>query len=132
MQHSKREIVNPNKLFSAEGFTHGVIAEGSKTVYLSGQLPWDENFQVVGEGDLVKQTRKVFENIQHLLDDIGATWDNVVKTTIYTTKPDEGETIARTKHEFLNGVASPAETLIGVNRLASPECFIEIEAIAVL
>jgi len=55
-----------------------------------------------------------------------------VKTTIYTTKPYEGEAIARTKHEFLNGVASPAETLIGVDSLASPDCMIEIEAIAVM
>lgn len=86
----------------------------------------------MGEGDLVKQTRKVYENIQHILGDIGATWDNVVKTTIYTTKPNEGETIAKTKHEFLNGVASPAETLIGVDSLASPECLIEIEAIVVV
>lgn len=132
MQRKNREIVNPDKVFSAEGFTHAVIAAGNKTVYLSGQLPWDENFQVVGKGNLVEQTRKVYENIQHILEDIGATWDNVVKTTIYTTKPNEGETIAKTKHAFLNGVASPAETLIGVERLASPECWIEIEAIAVL
>lgn len=132
MQRKNREIVNPRKVFSAEGFTHAVIAEGNKTVYLSGQLPWDENFQVVGKGDLVKQTRKVFENIQHILDDIGVTWDNVVKTTIYTTNPYEGEAISKTKHEFLNGVASPAETLIGVDSLASPDCMIEIEAIAVM
>lgn len=132
MQRTNREIVNPAKVFSADGFTHAVIAEGNKTVYLSGQLPWDENFQVVGKGDLVKQTRKVYENIEHILDDIGATWDNVVKTTIYTTKPNESEAIAKTKHEFLNGIASPAETLIGVDSLASPECLIEIEAIVVM
>lgn len=132
MQSQNREIVNPDKVFNAEGFTHAVIAKGSKTVYLSGQLAWDTNFQVVGEGDLAKQTTKVFENIQHILDDIGATWDHVVKTTIYTTQPHESETIAKIKHSFLNGVASPAETLIGVEGLASPECLIEIEAIAVI
>lgn len=132
MQSKNREIVNPDKLFQAEGFTHAVIPKGNKTVYLSGQLAWDENFQVIGKGDLAKQTEKVYENIQHILDDIGATWDDVVKTTIYTTQPHEGETIAKIKHSFLDGVASHAETLIGVEGLAAPELLIEVEAIVVM
>lgn len=130
--NQNRKIVNPDKVFSADGFTHAVVSEGDKTIYISGQLAWDTNFQVVGEGNLAKQTTQVFENIQHILDDIGATWDHVVKTTIYTTEPHESEMIAKIKHSFLDGVASPAETLIGVAGLASPECLIEIEAIAVI
>lgn len=132
MGSSNREIVNPKAVFSADGFTHAVVSTGEKTVYISGQLAWDTHFQVVGGDDIAAQTRKVYENLQHILEDIGATWGNVVKTTIYTTRPEENETIAKVKHEFLKGVASPAETLIGVEALASPECLIEIEAIAVI
>lgn len=129
---NKREIIQPEKLFHAEGFTHAVVSTGEKTVYISGQLPWDENFQIVGEGSLAEQSRKVYENIQHVLDEIGATWENVVKTTIYTTKPYENEIIANVKHEFLKGAASPAETMIGVNSLAAPGLLVEIEAIVVI
>lgn len=132
MQKNSKEILNPKKLFSAEGFTHATISEGTKTIYISGQIAWDQNFQVVGKGDLAKQTRKVYENIQHVLDEVGASWENVVKTTIYTTRPNENETIAKVKTEFLKGIASPAETLIGVDSLAAPELLIEIEAIAVI
>lgn len=132
MKSQNREIINPDKVFQAEGFTHAVIPKGDKTVYLSGQLAWDENFQVIGDGDLAKQTAKVYENIQHILTDIGATWDHVVKTTIYTTKPHESETIARIKHEFLDGIPSHAETLVGVAGLAAPELLIEVEAIVVM
>lgn len=132
MSTSSREIIQPDKLFHAEGFTHAVVSAGEKTVYISGQVAWDEKFQVVGEGDLAEQTRKVYENIQHVLDKIGATWENVVKTTIYTTLPYENETIAKVKHEFLKGVSSPAETLIGVHGLAAPELLVEIEALAVI
>lgn len=81
---------------------------------------------------LAKQTAKVYENIQHILTGIGATWDHVVKTTIYTTKPHESETIARIKHEFLDGIPSHAETLVGVAGLAAPELLIEVEAIVVM
>lgn len=129
---SKREIIQPDKLFHVEGFTHAVVSTGEKTVYISGQLPWDENFQIIGEGSLAEQSRKVYENIQHVLDEIGATWENVVKTTIYTTKPHKNEIIANVKHEFLKGVASPAETMIGVHSLAAPGLLVEIEAIVVI
>lgn len=132
MSNKNREIINPEELFNVEGFTHAVVAKGDKTVYLSGQLSWDKNFQVIGEGDIVAQSRQVFKNIEHILDELGATWDHVVKTTIYTTKPEENETIAKVKHEFLQGVASPAETLIGVEALAMPEFLVEIEAIVVM
>jgi len=83
-------------------------------------------------GDLAKQAAKVYENIQHILDELGATWDHVVRTTIYTTQPHESETIAKVKHSFLDGVPSHAETMIGVESLAAPELLIEVEAIVVL
>ncbi len=129
---SKREIINPEGLFQAEGFTHAVATTGTKTVYIAGQLPWDENFQVVGEDDLDAQTRKSFENIERVLDEIGATWDHVVKLVTYTTKIEENEAIGKIKIETLNGVTSPADTIIGVTALADPRCFIEIEAVVVM
>jgi len=52
MESKYREVINPKTLFQAEGFSHAVGTTGTKVFYLSGQLPWDENFQVVGEGIL--------------------------------------------------------------------------------
>lgn len=132
MSNKNREIINPDTVFNVEGFTHAVVAKGDKTVYLSGQLAWDKDFQIIGAGDLVKQTKQVLQNIEHILDELGATWDHVVKTTIYTTEPEKNELIAQVKHEFLKGIPSPAETLIGVDALAMPEFLIEIEAIVVM
>lgn len=128
----ERDIINPEELFKADGFTHAVATTGTKTIYLSGQLPWDKNFQVVGEGDLEKQTRKVFENLEFVLKEAGATWENVVKLVTYTTNPEDNEKIGAIKMEFLKGVPSPADTIIGVTALADPRCFVEIEAVAVL
>lgn len=127
-----REIINPEKLFQADGFTHAVATTGTKTIYIAGQLPWNKNFEVVGEGDLEKQTEQALQNIEHVLEEVGATWDNVVKLVTYTTKPEENEMINKVKVKKLKGVATPPDTLIGVDALADPRCFIEIEAIAVI
>lgn len=132
MDAKNREIINPDKLFNVEGFTHAVVPKGNKTVYLSGQLAWDENFNVIGGEDLAEQSTQVFKNIKYILDEINATWDHVVKFNIYTTKPHESEKIAEVKHQFLNGISSPAETMIGVEGLAAPELLVEIEAIVVM
>ena len=129
---SKREIINPEELFKAEGFTHAASTTGTKTIYISGQLPWDKDFNVIGEGNLEKQTRQSFKNIEHILDEVGATWENVVKLVTYTTKPEENETIGKVKIETLEGIQSPPDTLIGVEALADPRCFVEIEAIVVI
>lgn len=129
---TNREIVNPETVFQADGFTHGVISTGGSLLFVSGQVAWDKNFQLVGGEDLAAQSRQVFENIQYVLSAAGASWEHVVKMTIYTTRPEENQTIAEVKQEFLQGVASPAETMIGVHGLASPDLLVEIEAYAVL
>ena len=129
---ANREIINPKTLFQAEGFNHAASTTGTKTIYVSGQLPWDKDFQVVGEGDLKKQTEKSLENIGHVLDEVGASWKNVMKFVTYTTKPEESEMISKIKVEYLKGIETPPDTLIGVTELADPRCFIEIEAIVVI
>lgn len=132
MQSKHREIINPEKIHDPVGFTHVVIPKGEKIVFLSGQLAWDNNFKVVGENDLAKQTRMVYQNIQYALEEIGAAWDNVAKTTIFTTRPHDYETIGSVTSEFFGDVPPPAQTLIGVAGLVLPEFLIEIEATVVL
>lgn len=129
---NKREIINPKTLFQAKGFNHAVASTGTKTIYISGQLPWDENFQVIGENDLKRQTEKSFENIDHVLNEVGATWEHVVKLVVYTTKPEDSQIISTVKVEHLKGVDVPADTLIGVTALADERCFIEIEAVVMM
>lgn len=132
MQSKFREIINPSKIHDPIGFTHVVIPKGNKIAFLSGQLAWDKDFQVVGVNDLAKQTTMVYRNIQHALNEIGASWDHVVKTTIFTTRPHDYEIIGTATAEFFGDVPPPAQTLIGVTGLALPEFLIEIEATVVM
>lgn len=132
MQSEFREIINPSMIHDPVDFTHVVIPKGKRIAFLSGQLAWDKDFQIVGVNDLAKQTDRIYQNIQHALDEIGATRDHVVKTTVFTTRPHDYETIGASTAEFFGDTPPPAQTLIGVTGLALPEFLIEIEATVVL
>ena len=61
-----KEYLNPKELFPSlqYGFSQIVTSTGGKTVYLSGQVGWDEQQQIVGPGDLRAQTWQTFRNIE--------------------------------------------------------------------
>src|SRR5699024_7255167 len=128
---STNKKINPDGLFKTKGFTQAVSSTGNKTVYVSGQLPWDKHTNVVGKGDVKEQTRQVFRNITCVLDEVGATWDDVVKLNAYVVGPENVNTVARIKGEII-GEAPPADTIVGVTGLAYPDCLIEIDAIVMM
>jgi len=53
-------------------------------LYTSGQIALELNGEMV-ENDIKKQTRKVFSNIQAILEDNHTSMDNVIKVNIYLT-----------------------------------------------
>ncbi|HJX74711.1 MAG TPA: RidA family protein [Gaiella sp.] len=127
-----RTIVNPSTIHPPAGYSHVVEATGSRLVFVAGQAALDESFGIVGEGDLAAQTRQVMVNLQRALDEIGATWDDVVKSTVYTTQPHEYETIGTAMGEAMGDAAPPAQVIAGVTGLALPELLIEIELVVSL
>jgi enamine deaminase RidA (YjgF/YER057c/UK114 family) len=124
---------NPASVAQPTGYTHVVEAQGSRTIYISGQTPVNAAGEVVGEGDLAKQAEQVFENLKACLAEAGATFADVTKTTtlVVNYQPEYRQVIAAARQKFY-GDAAPASTLIGVQALARPEFMIEIEAVVVL
>lgn len=127
-----REIINPEKIHDPIGYTHVTIPKGNKIVFLSGQVAWDKDLNIVVEGDLEKQTDMVYKNIAAALEEVGATWDHIVKTTVYTTMPTEYEIIGSVTEKYFGDVAAPSQTIVGVTGLALEQFLIEIEAIVVI
>ena len=127
-----REIVNPSTIHPPAGYSHVVHATGSRLAFVAGQAALDESFGIVGEGDLAAQTRQVMLNLQRALDELGAGWDDVVKSTVYTTRPHEYETIGAAMGEAMGGADPPAQVLLGVTSLALAELLIEIELVVSL
>jgi len=109
-----------------------VKASGSQLAFVAGQAAIAPDFSIVGVGDLEAQTRQVMSNLNHALDALAAGWDDVVKATVYTTRPTEYEVIGRVMQEGMGGVEPPAQVIAGVSGLALPELLIEIELVVSL
>ncbi|HWQ37963.1 MAG TPA: RidA family protein [Burkholderiales bacterium] len=125
-------FINPDGLFKPSTFTQVVIAEGGKTVHISGQTARDDQSNVVGAGDVKRQAEQVFENLRLAVQAAGASMADVAKITTFVVnlKPEDrvwiGEMVKK------NFPKPPAHTLVGVQALAAPELLIEIEALAVV
>ena len=97
-------------------------------VFISGIAPFDERGEVVGTGHVEAQTRQIFQNLQLVLDDIGAGPEDILKVVVYMTDVNERALINPIRQEFF-GEFRPASTLIGVAALAVEGMRIEIEAV---
>jgi enamine deaminase RidA (YjgF/YER057c/UK114 family) len=127
-----RQIHNPAGIHPPPGYSHIAVATGSRLAFIAGQAAIDEQFNVVGGGDLAAQTHKVMENLGLALAELGASWGDVVKATVYTTRPTEYEVIGGAMAEHMGGAAPPAQVLLGVTSLALAELLVEIELVVSL
>ncbi|HEY6875503.1 MAG TPA: RidA family protein [Candidatus Dormibacteraeota bacterium] len=108
-------------------FSDAVIA--GHTLYVSGLVSTNEGGDVVGEGDVVEQTRQIFRNLKRILDTAGATPADVAKVTIFMRDVAQRPLINPVRQEFF-GPHRPASTLVEVSRLVRDEFLLEIEAYA--
>ncbi|MFV0432492.1 MAG: RidA family protein [Leucobacter sp.] len=126
-----RTLVNPASLHPAPGFSHAAIDEDAGIAYVAGQLGLRADFSPAAE-DLGGQTRAAMENIGVILDEIGATWDDVMRRTVYTLHPTEFGVITEAIEAVQGSDRHPAQTIIGVTGLALDGLLIEIEATVAL
>ena len=130
----QNEFLNPPSLCKTFGWTHVVSTNGGKTIHISGQAAIDAAGQVVGKGDLKRQTEQTFENLRLALAAAGVTWNDVVVTRLYVVnfKPEQLPIIREVRSRYVHPDHPPASTLVGVTALAHPDWLIEIEATAVI
>ena len=101
-------------------------------LYCAGQTALNENAKPRQEGDIGAQTSLALDNLEAVLKEAGMTLSNVVRLTVYTTDVDAmiqnfGVLVSRLDAAEVK----PAQTLLGVARLAYPELLVELEATAV-
>ncbi|MGY4098635.1 RidA family protein [Nocardia sp. R16R-3T] len=130
-------FVNPSGLPTIDVYRQVSIASGSRLVFIAGQVAWDADAITIGEGDLAAQVEQSYVNVGTALTEVGGSFDNVAKLTIYVVDwtPDkmppllEGISRAAAK---LGITPAPPTTLIGVAALDVPDHLVEIEATAIL
>lgn len=127
-----RTITNPPALHDPRpfGYSHVVSAPG-ETVFIAGQYGSDKTGAVVSP-EFAAQVDQAIENLRAALASVGLGVEHVVRIGTYIVDHDEQkletllDALKRTWGDDL-----PAQTLIGVAKLALPGMLFEIDAIAV-
>jgi enamine deaminase RidA (YjgF/YER057c/UK114 family) len=125
--HAKVRFINRAPL----GYSHIVEVRGGRTLYIAGQLALDQNGKLVGHNDFRAQIKQVFENLKTRLEEVGASFKDVVKLNYYLTDASDLQALRDTRDSYINTENPPASTLVIVKQLVREEYLIEVEAIAV-
>lgn len=101
-------------------------------VFLSGTTGTDDSGKIVGPGDIVAQTRRIFEKFALVLQSVGGDLSNIVETTDYVLSLDDYKKTAGLRRELFKGPPWPAATGVVVSGLVRADALIEIKGIAAL
>lgn len=131
----KRQNIQPDSLAKRVVgghvlYSHVVVVEAKKTIFISGQLARDAKGEVVAPGDMRAQLRQVGENIKAALEAAGASLKDIVKTNTYVTDIAEYFKHVDVRMEYFG--ALPTSTTIEVSKLAHPDLVVEVEVIAMV
>jgi enamine deaminase RidA (YjgF/YER057c/UK114 family) len=131
-----KQYLNPETLFPSlqYGFSQVVTSSPGKLVFMSGQVAWDAEQQIVGPGDLRAQTWQALSNVERAVQAAGGSLEDVVSMRIYIVKEQlmGSAAIRDGLQEFFPEGRPPATTWIGVESLANEAFLVEIEATAVI
>lgn len=124
---------NPPTVCAPSGhFSHAVIVRApAGLLFVSGQVPRDQQGRSVGQGSMSAQAEQVFTNLQSILSAHGASFGDVVKFTLFVTRMDLANEVAAVRERHC-GESRPASTFIGVASLKEPEWWLEVELVAAL
>ena len=91
----------------------------------------DTEGQVVGAGDISKQTDYIFNKIRNALNHAGSKMSDVIRTRMFVTDINDSEIVARIHGDIFSDI-KPVSTLVEVSGLIDEELLIEIEVSAVV
>jgi reactive intermediate/imine deaminase len=96
-----------------QAYSHAVEAQGF--IFTAGQVPMTPDGALV-EGTVTEKTRQIMENLRGILDEAGAGFDDVVRTTAYFTDIDDFEEMDAAYAEYFDQ-PPPARDVVEVENL---------------
>jgi len=123
--HIKRERAE------ARAYSQAVITEGGRTVWLAGQVAFEDAAGKSLAGDFDGQVREVFRRLGETLAEAGGTLADMVTMTVFITDNRRGDRFTELRKEIFRG-DFPASALITIRALARPEMLVEVQGIAVV
>jgi enamine deaminase RidA (YjgF/YER057c/UK114 family) len=126
------ELRNPGGLYHPPTYSHVAIAQGSRMVFISGQVGFDADGQLVGE-DHYSQAEQAFRNVATAVEAVGGSTESIVKITVFVVdhRPQLLEPLMNARAAAF-GEHKSASTYVGVQALARPGLLVEVEAVAIL
>lgn len=128
---SKYQPIMPNDKWPPH-FTFSPGVRVGNLVFLSGTTGTDDSGKIVGSGDIVAQTRRIFEKFELVLQSVGGDLSNIVETTDYVLSLEDYKKTAGLRRELFKGPPWPAATGVVVSGLVRADALIEIKGIAAL
>lgn len=126
---SKRTIRTEKAPAPIGPYNQAIVAEG-KFVFTAGQVAIDPQTGQFVQGDIKIQMRQVLENVRAVLDSAGASFSDVVKTTVFLKSMDDFGAMNEVYAEYFKDLP-PARSTVEVARLPR-DAKVEIEVVAVL
>ncbi len=124
-----RQAVSSPAAPKAIGPYSQAIRAGS-LLFLSGQVPIDPATGNIVEGDIEAQTHRVFQNLGEVLKAGGASFDQVVRATVYLKDMNDFAVVNEVYGAYFSSPA-PARATVQVARLPK-DARVEIDLIASL
>jgi enamine deaminase RidA (YjgF/YER057c/UK114 family) len=126
--------IEPEGWAKPRGYSNGMRARG-EIVAIAGQIAWDAQARLVGEGDFVKQFEQALANVVAIVRAAGGAPEDLVSLTIYVT--DRAEYLARladvgAAYRRVVGKHYPTMALLVVAGLLELGAKVEIQGLAVL
>jgi 2-iminobutanoate/2-iminopropanoate deaminase len=122
-----KEAISTPKAPAAVGPYSQAVKSGD-LLFLSGQIPLDPATRALVPGDIATQAQQVLQNLGAVLEAAGASFQDVVKTTIYLVDLNDFARVNEVYGSFFES-SPPARATVGVSELPLG-ARIEIDAIA--
>ena len=123
-----KEHINPEGVLQLPEVFSQAVKVGN-VIYISGQTGQGADGSI--PSDFSSQVIKAYENMKTVLAAVGASFDDLVRETIYMTRSEDIPTLMEVRQKY---VTKPAQgsTWTVISALAVPELLVEIEGIAVM
>lgn len=127
-----KQIIRTDQAPAPVGPYNQAIAATGSILFVAGQIALHPSTgEIVGAGDVKQQTQQVMANLQAILTAGGATFADVVKTSVFLTDMNDFATVNAVYAEYFDAATAPARACVEVSRLPK-DVLVEIECIAVI
>lgn len=127
---AKKELIQPKSMYKAT--TYSLAVKKGNIIFVSGQVAKDIEGKIVGRGDISAQTEQVFRNLKDVTEASGATLQDIVKLTIFTTNVAFYRPAITDVRDRYFPTEPPAASFFVVTSLSDPNLLVEVEAVAIV